>query len=720
MKYFLLFWVLIVQIYVAGNNVNILQKMHIRNITLTHHPYDRIIESTNTVEGSKVFTNQTEYDRFGRVFKETYPGGYFITNRYDKYGYLTEITDKNNTNIWNALSSNAKGQLTSTSQGNCITSFGFDTRGFPTSINGSVPGMGYTFGVDYSFTTQGNLDRRTDYTSLSTERFSYDSMNRLTGWMTGSASYHPVTGLISTKSDLGSSVLNYGENGQPPHALTSISGTPSLIPSAEQSITYTDFKKVSRIIEDDHILDIMYGVGDQRIKTELANLSNPSGTLTRYYVGNYEEEIRNGNTRKIHYINGGNGLAALYVQNNGNDTLYYAHTDYQGSLLALSLENGTVIERYAYDPWGKRRNPMIWGQADTRTSFIIHRGYTMHEHLPEFNLINMNGRVYDPLVAQFLSTDPYVQAPGSWLNYNRYAYCLNNPLIYTDENGEWIHTAIGALVGGIANLAMNWKNIDGFWQGVAAFGVGAAAGAATASSFGASSGVWVGLAASAAGGAVVSGTNSVIEQTGHNFSGMNDVNWKQVGVNSAVGGVTGLASGAAGYGASNMSFLVNGINSPILRSAVVSPLAAGAGHIAGGTTANMLFYGQNFGEAFTNSFDGIGKSMVIGGSIGIAATIGTSYANKVSPWTGKNLTPKYNELYSNQIELKSVGAKGGSINKIDNNYLKQQGVDAHAIKREYLGKNAQNTSRFNLYKTPSGQIIVSDGKVQIPTDYFIK
>jgi hypothetical protein len=26
----------------------------------------------------------------------------------------------------------------------------------------------------------------------------------------------------------------------------------------------------------------------------------------------------------------------------------------------------------------------------------------MHEHLPEFNLINMNGRVYDPLMAPMM------------------------------------------------------------------------------------------------------------------------------------------------------------------------------------------------------------------------------------------------------------------------------------------------------------------------------
>ena len=53
-----------------------------------------------------------------------------------------------------------------------------------------------------------------------------------------------------------------------------------------------------------------------------------------------------------------------------------------------------------------------------------------------FGIINMNGRVYDPLTAQFFSPDPQLQDPGNWLNYNRYGYCIGNPLKYTDPSGE--------------------------------------------------------------------------------------------------------------------------------------------------------------------------------------------------------------------------------------------------------------------------------------------
>ena len=56
--------------------------------------------------------------------------------------------------------------------------------------------------------------------------------------------------------------------------------------------------------------------------------------------------------------------------------------------------------------------------------------------LNEFNLINMNGRVYDPVLGRFLSPDKYVQKADNSQNYNSYSYCLNNPLKYTDPSGN--------------------------------------------------------------------------------------------------------------------------------------------------------------------------------------------------------------------------------------------------------------------------------------------
>ncbi|MDZ7777611.1 MAG: hypothetical protein U5L09_19335 [Bacteroidales bacterium] len=61
-----------------------------------------------------------------------------------------------------------------------------------------------------------------------------------------------------------------------------------------------------------------------------------------------------------------------------------------------------------------RKDPVTW---DTDLSGgLTDRGYTMHslfrpfgKHLDDFGLINMNGRVYDPLLGRFLSPDNFVK-----------------------------------------------------------------------------------------------------------------------------------------------------------------------------------------------------------------------------------------------------------------------------------------------------------------------
>jgi RHS repeat-associated protein len=76
---------------------------------------------------------------------------------------------------------------------------------------------------------------------------------------------------------------------------------------------------------------------------------------------------------------------------------------------------------------------------------ITNRGYLTQEHLNDFGLINLNARLYDPVLARFMGMDPYVQAPDFTQSFNRYAYGLNNPLIYTDPDGEFIFTILSAI-----------------------------------------------------------------------------------------------------------------------------------------------------------------------------------------------------------------------------------------------------------------------------------
>ena len=129
---------------------------------------------------------------------------------------------------------------------------------------------------------------------------------------------------------------------------------------------------------------------------------------------------------------------AVYVKEAGLWKIYYICRDYLGSITHITNADGSLKAEYSYDAWGRLRN-LVTQEAYAPGSepvLFIGRGYTGHEHLPWFGLINMNARLYDPALGRFLSPDPYVQAPDFSQSFNRYSYCLNNPLRYVDKNGE--------------------------------------------------------------------------------------------------------------------------------------------------------------------------------------------------------------------------------------------------------------------------------------------
>jgi RHS repeat-associated protein len=90
-----------------------------------------------------------------------------------------------------------------------------------------------------------------------------------------------------------------------------------------------------------------------------------------------------------------------------------------------------------------------------------------------FGLINMNARLYDPAIGRFLAPDPHVPDGSNSLDYNRYMYARNNPLVYSDPSGEkWWHWALG--------LAL-FDPVSAITTGLAAAGTASASALTTAS-----------------------------------------------------------------------------------------------------------------------------------------------------------------------------------------------------------------------------------------------
>ena len=93
--------------------------------------------------------------------------------------------------------------------------------------------------------------------------------------------------------------------------------------------------------------------------------------------------------------------------------------------------NGNQVASYTYDPFGKLLSadgPM----ADSNP--LRYRGYYQDN---ETGFYYLQSRYYDPAVCRFLNADSYASTGQSYLGYNTFAYCGNNPVNRTDADGEF-------------------------------------------------------------------------------------------------------------------------------------------------------------------------------------------------------------------------------------------------------------------------------------------
>jgi len=255
----------------------------------------------------------------------------------------------------------------------------------------------------------------------------------------------------------------------------------------------------------------------------------------------------------------------------GGQEWYWVFTDHLGSITALLRESDgqkfeisydackvklgfcecsetkTLVEPISYEARGRegnRRNPATWRAYTTAAPEpLFDRGFTGHEHLYAFNLINMNGRFYDPVLGRMLSPDNYVSSPGSTQAFNRYSYALNNPLVYADPSGDMpFLVALGymAVQGIIAgDMAKDTKMgfAGGFAYGFAAAGLsqgfGALIGPVMAGP-GAIPGIVNAGVNAAVSGTVTYGFDAIVNSSPFNWKG-----WAlNMGMAMAVGGVT--------------------------------------------------------------------------------------------------------------------------------------------------------------------------------------
>lgn len=199
-------------------------------------------------------------------------------------------------------------------------------------------------------------------------------------------------------------------------------------------------------------------------------INRPGGNTVQIYSRDGRlvyERAPGGSTTKHIY------LAGRLVGSMTGSTTTYLHTDTLGTVVRRTNAAGLELgPRQTWEPYGSLSN----GQ------YLQAPGFTGHVSDVHSGLIYMQQRHYDPVAMRFMSVDPVHVDTGSGGNFNRYWYANNNPYLYVDPDGQFVHVFAGALIGALASGITYIATSDNPTIGglASSAGTGAVVGAATA------------------------------------------------------------------------------------------------------------------------------------------------------------------------------------------------------------------------------------------------
>ena len=156
----------------------------------------------------------------------------------------------------------------------------------------------------------------------------------------------------------------------------------------------------------------------------------------------------------------------------GSFCTYWFEKNLQGDIVAVYSDSGVKLRTYTYDAWGNVTETVL-SQSGThyyaRYNPFRYRGYYYDT---ETGLYYLQSRYYNPEWGRFLNADGYVSTGTGMLGYNMFAYCNNNPIMFTDPTGDFPWLVIGIIVAVVAAVvaipttvnhivnAVNYSKID--------------------------------------------------------------------------------------------------------------------------------------------------------------------------------------------------------------------------------------------------------------------
>ena len=624
------------------------------------------------------------YNRQGLLATVNYPAshsasGLTIGYRYDGNGYRTKtLLDNNDFNrlSWIKESNGEKTVVRSDYLGDVTTYY--DEDGYPES-DSYVYGNSIRDTLYYTWEKQtGNLISKT--IKGKAEEYGYDNLDRLTdvrcnGLQTMGVDYAD-NGNIVYKTDVGEYTYDPLDK---PHAVRSVDNTENTRHMQDVSFCYHPNGKLEYAYnksnnafvnydygpDDEKWGSVMYDPDDKEIK---------GWDIEHIYWGNYERLTKDYHIREYYFLDND----VFLIRDNPHidagepdiwDVNYYQmERDNIGNIVAIYDMHHRKVFEAEYDAWGK--------QTVIKDEICFNHGFTGHEMLPQFGVIHMDGRLYDPTLGRFLSPDNYVQLPENSQSFNRYSYCINNPLKYTDPTGENFLAALAINVGvSMFCAAAEGQNI---WKAAAfgalgsglSYGIGAALGHAAggfgnellrAGAHGISGGVQSALQGGSFFSGFAGGALASIAGSGAQWAGWSDAGI--VNATTAAGAIGSLAFGGDWYNGASLGFSIGALN-----------------HTGDDDSQERCYYLE---PAPTMYIEPMPWQMSTGvmDATGLAGTAATAYAaptylsNWFQPtyWTGKNgklyssailkkqPNGKYVRGYSGYVNSKNIAAKATRI-----------------------------------------------------------
>ncbi|MBO7586933.1 MAG: hypothetical protein J6T13_07115 [Bacteroidales bacterium] len=377
-----------------------------------------------------------------RIATISYPGGRSITRQYDYRGRLTSIMENDNTVV--SFGYNNNDLLTQRTYTNGTSSnYTYDMLNRLTRIMDNPQVME----VEMTYDPVGNMLSKKDLLHLiKSETYTYNASDRLTGFKKGATSagveipnpMHQIqyvldaVGNYSTVTEDGQ-ITTYTANNR--NAYSAISGASAYAPQydANGNLTQDDSHSYSYDFEN-HLISVdngstatyAYDALGRRIRKQTGS------TMVNYYYTDsqiVEERDATDNVTATYLY--GSGIDDIFQMHRDGQDFWY-HKNHLGSVTALTNEQGNVVERYEYDPYGK----LTIYEANNSTSALSTVGniyyFTGREYDFETGLYHYRARSLHPNLGRFMQQDPllYVDAMGL------YNYVDNMPTTMVDPWGE--------------------------------------------------------------------------------------------------------------------------------------------------------------------------------------------------------------------------------------------------------------------------------------------